>query len=124
MVNGCFDALIRAAGHEGGDVLKFGGDALLVWFEGEGHEVRAARARRRMQRAIGAARFTRAGLGMSVGAHTGDFDLFLVGPTRLARAGARRGVRSRPPSTWRPRPVAARSWSAPSSRPGCQGGCS
>ncbi len=81
MVNGCFDALIRAAGHEGGDVLKFGGDALLVWLEGEGHQVRAARAGARMQRAIGAARFTRAGLGMSVGAHTGDFDLFLVGPT-------------------------------------------
>ena len=80
MVNGCFDALIRAAVLEGGDVLKFGGDAVLVWFEGEGHPLRAVRAGARMQRAIGAARFTRAGLGMSVGAHTDDFDLFLVGP--------------------------------------------
>lgn len=91
MVNGCFDALIRSAGHEGGDVLKFGGDALLVWFEGEGHEVRAATAGARMQRAIGAARFSSAGLGMSVGAHTGDFDMFLVGPTgwrELVLAGA------------------------------------
>lgn len=80
MVNACFTAIISASRSEGGDVLKFGGDALLIWFEGDGHEVRAATAGARMQRAIGAARFTRAGLRMSVGVHTGGFDAFLVGP--------------------------------------------
>lgn len=79
MVNGCFTSLINAADHEGGDVLKFGGDALLLWFDGPGHGVRAARAGARMQHAIGAARFSRAGLRMSVGAHAGEFDAFLVG---------------------------------------------
>lgn len=79
MVNGCFTALIRAAGADGGDVLKFGGDALLVWFEGDDHARRAVRAATRMQRAIGGVRFRRAGLSMSVGAHTDTFDLFLVG---------------------------------------------
>lgn len=79
MVNGCFTSLIRTAAVEGGDVLKFGGDALLVWFEGDGHQWRAVRAAARMQRAIGASRFSRAGLTMSVGAHTGHFDVFLVG---------------------------------------------
>ncbi len=80
MVNGCFTAIINASRIEGGDVLKFGGDALLIWFEGDDHELRAATAGARMQRAIGAARFSRAGLRMSVGVHTGKFEAFLVGP--------------------------------------------
>lgn len=82
-INGCFTVLINAALREGGDVLKFGGDALLVWFDGsddgEAHEVRAATAAARMQRAIASARFSRAGLKMSVGVHAGEHDFFLVG---------------------------------------------
>lgn len=78
-INSCFTVLIDGAGREGGDVLKFGGDALLLWFDGAGHEERAVRACVRMQRSIGATRFARAGLRMSVGGHTGAFDLFLVG---------------------------------------------
>ncbi|HSV40305.1 MAG TPA: adenylate/guanylate cyclase domain-containing protein [Nocardioidaceae bacterium] len=79
MVNGCFTAIISAAQSEGGDVLKFGGDALLLWFDGDEHPLRATRAAARMQRAIGATRFARAGLRMSVGVHTDAFDMFLVG---------------------------------------------
>lgn len=78
-VNGAFSALIDAAAREGGDVLKFGGDALLIWFEGSDDAVRAARAGARMQRSLAAPRFARAGLRMSVGAHHGVFDMFLVG---------------------------------------------
>ncbi|WP_203336668.1 tetratricopeptide repeat protein [Nocardioides limicola] len=80
LVNDCFTALINAATLESGDVLKFGGDALLLWFDGDEHPIRAARAAGRMQRAIGAARFKQAGLRMSIGAHSGDVDMFLVGP--------------------------------------------
>ncbi|RNL80811.1 hypothetical protein EFL95_00010 [Nocardioides marmorisolisilvae] len=79
IVNGCFDTLISIAGSEGGDVLKFGGDALLIWFEGDDGAERSARASVRMQAAIGKPRFAKLGLKMSVGAHHGDFDLFLVG---------------------------------------------
>ncbi|MFL6025221.1 MAG: adenylate/guanylate cyclase domain-containing protein, partial [Marmoricola sp.] len=79
IVNGCFDTLISIAASEGGDVLKFGGDALLIWFEGEDGAERSARASVRMQRAIGKPRFVKLGLKMSVGAHFDDFDLFLVG---------------------------------------------
>lgn len=78
-VNGAFTALIDAAAREGGGVLKFGGDALLLWFEGADDAVRAARAAARMQRSLAAPRFSRAGLRMSVGAHRGEFDMFLVG---------------------------------------------
>ena len=80
MVNGCFSAIMNPAFLEGGDVLKFGGDALLIWFDGPDHQMRSTLAAARMQRAIGAARFLRAGLRMSVGVHSSTFDTFLVGP--------------------------------------------
>lgn len=86
LVNSCFTVLIDEAVAEGGDVVKFGGDALLVWFgahedeaHARAHPERAVRAAARMQAALGAARFARLGLQMSVGAHSADFDLFLVG---------------------------------------------
>jgi len=79
IVNSCFEALISVAHRGGGDVLKFGGDALLIFFDGEDGATRAARASAQMQRVIGASRFARLGLKMSVGGHCGDFDLFLVG---------------------------------------------
>ncbi|HJQ06347.1 MAG TPA: AAA family ATPase [Nocardioides sp.] len=91
IVNGCFEALIAIADSEGGDVLKFGGDALLIWFPGADSALAAARASARMQQTIRAPRFARIGLKMSVGGHFGDFDLFLVGePTwrELVLAGA------------------------------------
>src|SRR5918994_1154171 len=39
-----FTSLMAAAERQGGDVLKFGGDALLLHFEDAGHELRAAAA--------------------------------------------------------------------------------
>ncbi len=80
LINTCFEALIGAAYGYGGEVIKFGGDALLVLFRGDGHEPRAANAGLAMQRALqtsGAAR--RAGLTMTVGVGEGPFDCFLVG---------------------------------------------
>src|SRR5690349_7556496 len=41
VLNDVFVALIEEVLARGGDVLQFGGDALLVWFEGEGCGVRA-----------------------------------------------------------------------------------
>ncbi len=79
VVNASFTTLIDAAAREGGDVLKFGGDALLIWFEGEEAAVPAARAGARMQQALAAPRFVKAGLKMSVGVHFDAFDFFLVG---------------------------------------------
>lgn len=79
-----FTELLTVAGRFGGSLLKFGGDALLLFFWGDGHEVRAARAGIEMQAAldrIGLVRTT-AGeirLRMTVGAHSGDVDFFLVG---------------------------------------------
>ncbi len=80
----CFVALLDIAVANGGRLLKFGGDALLLWFTGEANEARACRAAidmRRQLRVVG--RLTvlgqRVSLRMSVGVHSGRFHFFLVG---------------------------------------------
>ncbi len=84
VLNDVFVALIDEVLDRGGDVLQFGGDALLVWFEGPGHEVRAVTAGRAMQRRLAQrpAESTPAGpvrLRMSAGVATGDLLLCVVG---------------------------------------------
>jgi class 3 adenylate cyclase len=44
LIDGCFSALLDDAYAAGGSLLKFGGDALLLWFEGADHAVRGAAA--------------------------------------------------------------------------------
>jgi class 3 adenylate cyclase/tetratricopeptide (TPR) repeat protein len=80
----CFARLLSVAGAEGGGLLKFGGDALLLWFSGEGHPRRASRAAVGMRRALRESRAIQApggriSLRMSVGVHSGTFHFFLVG---------------------------------------------
>lgn len=82
----CFTSLLEVAYAEGGGLLKFGGDALLLLYDGEGHAVRAARAAIRMRRRlreVGRIETPRAAvqLRMTVGVHTGAFHLFVVGTT-------------------------------------------
>jgi len=80
----CFVALLDLAVGAGATLLKFGGDALLLYFSGDAHEARACRAAidmRRELRTVG--RLTVLGhkvsLRMSVGVHSGLFNFFLVG---------------------------------------------
>jgi class 3 adenylate cyclase/tetratricopeptide (TPR) repeat protein len=83
-INACFSALLADAYAGGGSLLKFGGDALLLWFEGDEHPTRAcaaATAMRSTLRRVGGID-TPAGkvvLRMSAGVHSGDFHMFLVG---------------------------------------------
>ena len=80
----CFSDLLTVAYDEGGGLIKFGGDALLILFDGADHAVRAARAaygmRKRLQ-TVGklVTPGGRVNLRMSVGVHSGVFDFFLVG---------------------------------------------
>ena len=84
VMNATFAALLAVAYAQGGGLLKFGGDALLLLYEGEEHAARAARAAfemRRTLRAIGRPR-TSAGvvqLKMHAGLHSGRFQFFLLG---------------------------------------------
>jgi len=87
-VNGVFEALLRVAYDNGGSLVKFGGDALLLFFEGYQHPERAARAAFRMReslRTVGKIDVSgvRGVLRMTVGIHSDLFHFFLVGESHL-----------------------------------------
>jgi class 3 adenylate cyclase/tetratricopeptide (TPR) repeat protein len=90
VLDGLFGQLIPVAYDDGASLLKWGGDAALLFFDGEEHAARACRAAANMQATIRAAGriTTTAGivrLRMSVGIHAGAFDLFLVGDPAIHR---------------------------------------
>ncbi len=84
VIGATFGALLAEAYACGGSLIKFGGDALLIFFQGDRHALRAVAAAHGMR-----AELRRSGtfsttsgkvtLRMSVGAHTGRFHFFLVG---------------------------------------------
>lgn len=79
-----FGELLGAAERYGGDTLKFGGDAVLLHFEGEHHQTRACAAAWAMQRAMRRSRRLRTSvgsvsLGASCGIASGPVHAFLAG---------------------------------------------
>lgn len=84
VVDATFVELLVPAYEAGGSMLKFGGDALLLLFDGPQHAPRACYAAenmRRILRKVGKLQ-TPAGkaiLRMSVGLHSGQFPIFVVG---------------------------------------------
>ena len=96
LIDRIMDRLAGAAQEFGGDVLGFGGDALIVGFRDPGHETRAAAAAFDLQRALwpfrrAATGFGRAQLSISIGVASGPLllaaagrphrGLIVVGPT-------------------------------------------
>jgi class 3 adenylate cyclase/tetratricopeptide (TPR) repeat protein len=84
LINDTFEPLLGAAYEHGAGLIKWGGDAALLLFQGAGHAARGCRAAHDMQRlmrAMGSRRTSRGPLRlrMSVGIHTGAFDFFLLG---------------------------------------------
>ncbi|HXN60761.1 MAG TPA: adenylate/guanylate cyclase domain-containing protein [Acidimicrobiales bacterium] len=84
IINECFVGLLAVAYADGAQLLKFGGDALLLLYTGPEHELRACRAAyamRRHLRATGKLNVLgqRVTLRMSIGINSGQFDMFLVG---------------------------------------------
>ena len=84
VIGSTFGALLPTAYAYGANLVKFGGDALLLLFTDDGHPRRACAAALAMQRTLSEVGvcFTSAGkvtLRMSVGIHSGEFDFFLVG---------------------------------------------
>ena len=85
-----FAALFDAARPDGADLIKWGGDAILLLFRGPDHAAHAVRAAHRMRmvlRSVGRTRSSagRVTLRMSVGIHSGLFHFFLVGDPALHR---------------------------------------
>jgi class 3 adenylate cyclase/tetratricopeptide (TPR) repeat protein len=90
ILSATFAGLLAEAQDDGADLVKWGGDAVLLLFEGAGHAQRAAHAAHRMRatlRVIGRLPTTSGMvvLRMSVGVHSGDFDFFLVGDPDIHR---------------------------------------
>ncbi|MGB7818759.1 MAG: adenylate/guanylate cyclase domain-containing protein, partial [Ornithinibacter sp.] len=87
-LNRVFGPMLDLAASRGGEMLKFGGDALLFLFTGPDHAEQACDAAVEMRVGLreAASQPTSVGrlpLSMSVGVHSGDIHLFLVGaPTR------------------------------------------
>jgi class 3 adenylate cyclase/tetratricopeptide (TPR) repeat protein len=83
-LDGVFTALLDEAYDWGAGLLKWGGDALLLLFDGPGHAPRAARAAWEMQRTIERVGRLRVSGGtvtlrMSIGIATGKLDFFVAG---------------------------------------------
>jgi class 3 adenylate cyclase/tetratricopeptide (TPR) repeat protein len=84
VLDAAFTDLLSVAYDYGAGVVKWGGDAILLLFTGDGHPARGCRAAWEMQRtmrAVGRLRTSagRVRLGMSIGVHTGPSDFFFVG---------------------------------------------
>ena len=88
VVGRSFESILEVAYNNGGSLLKFGGDALLLWFATEDHAARACRATvlmRRVLRDVGridipGAKVT---LRMSQGVHSDRFHFFAVGASHV-----------------------------------------
>jgi class 3 adenylate cyclase/tetratricopeptide (TPR) repeat protein len=87
-IGGSFEAILLAANRQDGRLLKFGGDSMLLWFDGEGHAVRACHATSMMRQVlddVGRIELSDAQvtLQMSQGLHSGEFHFFAVGDSHL-----------------------------------------
>ncbi len=83
-IGGCFERLLAVADAKGGGLLKFGGDALLLLFDGDAHTERACATAVAMAaelREHGSVKTGRRSmqLRMSVGVHSAEYLLFAVG---------------------------------------------
>lgn len=84
-IGSTFEQLLRVAYRNGGSLLKFGGDALLLLFEGDDHAERACGTALAMRQELRDAAPIESGGGapvrlrMSVGVHCGAFHFFVVG---------------------------------------------
>jgi class 3 adenylate cyclase/tetratricopeptide (TPR) repeat protein len=80
----CFGELLAVAYDAGGSLIKFGGDALLLFFDGDGHAERACASALRMRATMGEVGRVATSVGnvrlrMSIGVHSGTLHFFRVG---------------------------------------------
>jgi class 3 adenylate cyclase/tetratricopeptide (TPR) repeat protein len=80
----CFTELLSVAYEYGADVIKWGGDAVLLLFADDAHPARACRAAAEMQQTMSTVGLLqtssgRVTLSMSIGISSALFDFFLVG---------------------------------------------
>jgi class 3 adenylate cyclase/tetratricopeptide (TPR) repeat protein len=84
VMSATFGRLLTVAYELGGGLVKLGGDALLLFFDGDGHAARACAAAWGMRDSLAGLGPLQTSVGpvelkMHVGIHSGEFDFFLVG---------------------------------------------
>jgi class 3 adenylate cyclase/tetratricopeptide (TPR) repeat protein len=84
VMSATFGRLLTVAYELGGGLVKLGGDALLLFFDGDGHAARACAAAWGMRDSLAVLGPLQTSVGavelkMHVGVHSGDFEFFLVG---------------------------------------------
>jgi class 3 adenylate cyclase/tetratricopeptide (TPR) repeat protein len=87
-IGGSFESILSVAYENGASLLKFGGDALLLWFDAENHATRASRAAILMREKldqVGRIEWpdAKVTLQMSQGVHSGEFHFFAAGTSHL-----------------------------------------
>jgi len=88
LIGSVFESMLAVAYESGGSLIKFGGDALLLWFDGEAHTARACRATvlmRDVLREVGRIDLpdAKVTLRMAQGVHSAAFNFFAVGTSHL-----------------------------------------
>ncbi len=85
LINGAFGEMLTVARLEGGDILGFGGDSMLILFEGPEHERRALTAAYEMRAALAAYQEERSPvpLGVSMGVASGPLTACLAGTQQV-----------------------------------------
>lgn len=81
IMNDAFAELVEIVFMEGGDLLRYGGDALFCFFEGDDHAGRAARACIDMSKEITEIDAGPVQLGISIGLASGAMEVMIVGDT-------------------------------------------
>jgi predicted ATPase/class 3 adenylate cyclase/predicted negative regulator of RcsB-dependent stress response len=87
-IGSSFESVLQVAYDNGGSLLKFGGDSLLLWYVGESHLERACRAMlqmRRVLRDVGRLEFpdAKVTLRMAQAVQSGEFHFFAVGTSHV-----------------------------------------
>ena len=85
VINSFFEKMLKTAARYGGDTLTFGGDAILLLYDGDEHAARAVAASLEMLKQVDRSAAVEGGdgkvkIGMSVGAHSDAFVLGAAGP--------------------------------------------
>jgi predicted ATPase/class 3 adenylate cyclase len=88
VISRSFEEVLAVAYRNEGGLIKFGGDALLLWFHDEGHAERACRAAVLMRSVLDDVgrielRDAKVTLQMSQGVHSGEFHFFAAGVSHL-----------------------------------------
>jgi hypothetical protein len=103
LIGHIFELMLSVAYESGGSLIKFGGDSLLLWFEGDGHAARACRAMvlmREMLRDVGPVELPDAKITLKMSPPGAAWSRLSAGRAPTRSSSAPRPPRRFPKSAW------------------------